>query len=244
VTSYGGRLVDDTVSGVMQGPGHRFGLLLDSGRAVSARRLLLTTGLRDEVPDLAGVRERWGSDLLHCPYCHGHEVRDQPLGVLGGTPGALQHAQIVRQWSHDVVFFAHTTEPTDAEREQLSARAIGLVEGLVDGLVVEDDRLTGVRLRDGRVVPRTAVFVRPELVGRNDFVRGLGGATDDTGWPVADASGRTSVPGLWVAGNAVDPRAQVITAAGQGSAAAIAINNDLVEDDVRDAVTAFRAGLP
>ena len=243
VASYGARLVDDTVSGVLRTSSHRFGLLLDSGRAVTARRLLLTTGLRDVLPDIAGVQERWGRDLLHCPYCHGHEVRDQPLGVLGGTPGAVQHAQIVRQWSEDVVFFAHTTELTDAEREQLTARAIGLVEGPVESLVVVDDRLTGVRLRSGQVVPRTAVFVRPEFVGNNHLVQGLGGATDDAGWPAVDATGRTSVPGLWTAGNAVNPRAQVITAAGEGSAAAIAINNDLTEEDVRDAVEAFRAGV-
>ena len=244
VTSYGARLIHDTVTGVLRAPSGRFALLVDDGPAVAARRLLVTAGLRDVVPDLPGARERWGRDLLHCPCCHGHEVRDQPLGVLGGTPGALQHALLVRQWSRDVVFLAHTTALTDIEREQLTARAIGIVEGPVERLVVDDDRLTGVQLRSGQVVPRTAVFVRPELVGNNDIVRGLGAATDDAGWPVVDASGRTTVPGVWAAGNAVNPRAQVITAAGEGSTAAIAINNDLTDEDVRDAVEAFRAGLP
>lgn len=244
VEAYGGAVISDHVTGVVRAANGLFGLLLDSGHALTARRLLITTGLTDQVPDIPGVTERWGKDLLHCPYCHGHEVRDQALGVLGGTPGAVTHAQLIRQWSNDVVFFAHTTELTEVEREELTARAIGIVEGPVAELTVENDHLTGVRMADDRYVPRDAVFVRPEFVGNNDFVSGLGGQTDRNGWPVVDPTGKTTVDGVWVAGNAANPRAQVITAAGEGSSAAIAINNDLTEEDVRDAVVAFRAGLP
>lgn len=244
VASYGGELVDGTVSRVATTADRRFLLHLDGDGAVLARRLLLTTGLRDRLPDLPGVAERWGKDLLHCPYCHGHEVRDQPLGVLGGTPGSVQHALLMRQWSGDVAFLAHTTQLTEAERTELTARGIDIVEGRVERLAVEADRLTGVVLTDGRFVPRTAVFVRPELVGASDLLRDLGGEYDAAGWPVVDQTGRTTLPGVWVAGNAANPRAQVVTAAGEGSAAAIALNQDLVDDDVRSAVAAFRAGRP
>ncbi|MFJ4691515.1 NAD(P)/FAD-dependent oxidoreductase [Streptomyces sp. NPDC088766] len=244
VAGYGGEFVRGTVSGLTRSPSGTFEVLLEGGGTLLARRVLVTTGLSDRIPDIPGMTERWGRDLLHCPYCHGHEVRDQPLGVLGGTPGAVQHALLIRQWSPDVVFFPHTARLADSDRERLTARAIGIVEGDVAGLVVKDDRLCGVELADGRLVPRTAVFVRPEFVGNSALVRGLGARTDQAGWPLADADGLTSVPGLWVAGNAANPRAQVITAAGEGSAAAIAINNDLTEEDVQDAVEAFRAVLP
>jgi thioredoxin reductase len=205
---------------------------------------LVATGLRDEIVEVAGAADRWGKDVLHCPYCHGYEVQDQPLGVLGGTPGSVQHALLIRQWSHDVVFFAHTTTLTDTEREQLTASAIGIVEGSIERIVVEDDRLMGVELADGRFVARAAVFVRSAFAGNNDFLAGLGAHLDDQGWAVVDGAGRTSVRGVWAAGNAVNPRAQVITAAGEGSAAAISINNDLTDEDIRGAVQAFRAGLP
>ena len=244
VTAYGVELLDDTATGVVRSANGSFGVLLDSGHGVVARRLLITTGLTDRAPDVPGVAERWGRDLLHCPYCHGHEVRGQALGVLGGTPGATQHALLVRQWSRDVVFFAHTTDLTDTDREQLAARAIGIVEGTVERLAVDDDHLVGVVLANGRFVPREAVFVRPDFVGNNDFVAGLGGQTDQAGWPRIDPTGLTTVAGVWVAGNAANPRGQVITAAGEGSAAAIAINNDLTEEDVADAVEALRAGFP
>jgi thioredoxin reductase len=103
-------------------------------------------------------------------------------------------------------------------------------------LAVDADTLRGVELADGRMVARSAVFVRPRFRPNNDLLTGLGCETDGDGWPVIDATGATSVPGVWVAGNAANPRAQVITAAGEGSAAAIAINNDLVDEDVRRAV--------
>ena len=241
VASYGGELVSGRVEAIS--PGSPFDVLLADGRTLRARRLLVATGLRDELPDLPGVRERWGRDLLHCPYCHGHEVRDQPLGVLGGAPDAVLHAQLVRQWSSDVVFFPHTLELPADVREQLVARAIGVVDGTVTRLVVEDDRLTGVELADGQVVRRSAVFVRPRPLPDQRPARqaGLPASTRTAGpWPTPPVARR--VPGVWVAGNAVDPRAQVITAAGEGSAAAIALNADLVEEDVHLAVLDLRAG--
>jgi thioredoxin reductase len=188
------------------------------------------------LPDVPGVRERFGRDVLHCPYCHGYEVRDQPIGVLGGTAEAVEHAQLVRQWSSDVVLFAHTDVLTADQRDQLAARSIDVVDGEVAELLLANDRLTGVQLRDGRVIQRTAVFIRPRFVANDEVLVALGVATDERGWAVADALGRTTVEGVWVAGNAANPRAQVITAAGEGSAAAIAINADLVDEDVARAV--------
>lgn len=241
VSRYGVTLVDGFVADARATCG-RFELVLADHRIIRARRVLVTTGLRDELPDLPGIRERWGRDLLHCPYCHGYEVRDQPLGVLGGTAGSVEHALLVRQWSDDVVYFADTGWLSPTEREQLEARDIEVVEGKVRGLVVSEDRLTGVSLADGRVVPRSAVFVRPVLVPRSSLLAGLGCALDDEGWVVTEAAGRATASGVWAAGNAVNPRAQVITAAGEGSAAAIAINADLVAEDVRIAVES-RPGL-
>src|SRR4051812_22829649 len=211
------------------------------GVPLSARRVLVTTGLRDEVPDAPGARERWGRDLLHCPYCHGFEVRDQPLGVLGGTPNSVEHALLVRQWSGDVIYFPHTDVLTEVDGERLAARGIDVVAGAVAQLVIRDDRLFGVELDDGAVVRRTAVFVRPQMVPSSDLLAALGADAGDHGWATVDSTGRTSVPGVYAAGNAVNPRAQVITAAGEGSSAAIAINAELVDEDVAAAVLTARA---
>jgi thioredoxin reductase len=157
--------------------------------------------------------------------------------VLGTLPGSVQHAQLVRQWSDDVAFFVHTYDLTGAEETELEARGVRIVRGEIGRLVVEDDRLTGVELTDGLIIPRTAVFIRPGNVPHADgLLTGLGCEVDGAGFASVDATGRTTTFGVWAAGNVVDPRAQVITAAGAGSAAAIAVNADLVQEDVERAV--------
>jgi thioredoxin reductase len=236
VRAYGGLLYHGTVSGVVDNGAAGFDVELADGHAVSARRLLVATGLRDELPDIPGLRERWARDVLHCPYCHGYEVRDRKLGVLGGSPAAVRYAQIVRQWSEDVVYFTPRETLLPSERIQLAARGIAIAEGNAQRILVERDRLTGVELHGGRTVACEALFVPPRFVPQNDLLVGLGCDLDPVGWPTTDDTGLTSVPGVWVAGNISNPRAQVITAAGEGSAAAIAINADLVEEDVRAAV--------
>jgi thioredoxin reductase len=232
-TGYGVELVQDNVVGVRRG----FSVELSRGSRLSARRILVATGSRDHLPDIPGVRERWGRDLLHCPYCHGWEVRGQPIGVLGTNPASVAHALLVRQWSDDVIFFAGEVEPTANELRQLRARGVQIVSGRVASLVVEADRLSGVELSDGSVIPRSAVFVRPVNAPHADgLLTELGCNVDDAGFVIVDGSGQTSTVGVWAAGNVVDPRFQVITSAGGGSAAAIAINADLVREDVERAV--------
>lgn len=239
VAAYGVELLDGRVRGVDPG----FSVRLAGGRLLSARRILLATGVDDELPDIPGVRERWGRDLLHCPYCHGWEVRDQPVAVLGTHPGSVEHALLVRQWSDDIVFFVHNYELDPAQRVQLEARQIRAVDGEVVRLVIDADRLRGVELADGRTIARSAVFIRLRNEPHSDgLLFGLGCELDQLGFPKVDPTGRTTAFGVWAAGNVVDPRAQVITSAGAGSAAAIAINADLVREDAEDA-NAVNRGL-
>nr|WP_242454485.1 NAD(P)/FAD-dependent oxidoreductase [Bailinhaonella thermotolerans] len=236
VAGYGVSVIDGRVDHIEPG----FAVHLAGGPVLRARRVMVATGLRDELPDLPGVRERWGKDLLHCPYCHGYEVRDRPLGVLGTGPMSVHHALLLTLWTDDVVLFTHTLKPADEDRERLAARGVRLVEGTVKGLITGDDRLRGVELADGTAVPRDAVFVFPRMVPQSRLFTDLGAEADEDGWVVADPAGRTTVPGLWAIGNVADRRAQVITAAGQASAAAIALNHDLLEEDVARAVEAAR----
>ncbi len=244
VRSYGGEFIDGTVNELVPDGRNGFWVLLAAGQRISARRLLVTTGLRDELPDIPGLQERWAIDVLHCPYCHGYEVRDRPLGVIGGTAGAVRYAQIVRQWTHDLVYFTPPGLLTATERNQLLARAIVVVEGTIDQLVIDDtDHLRGVQMHDGCVIPRDALFVPPRFVPNSTLLIDFAAEVDADGWVTTDPTGRTSIPGIWAAGNVIDPRAQVITAAGAGSAAAIALNADLVEQDVRNAVRDLTHGL-
>ncbi|MBD0669663.1 NAD(P)/FAD-dependent oxidoreductase [Streptomyces sp. CBMA156] len=221
--------------------GPRFVVHLAGGPVLHARRIVVATGLRDGLPELPGLAERWGRDVLHCPYCHAWEVRDRPLGVLGTGPGAVNQALLLRQWSADVVLLAHTLALTDAERERLAARDVRVVEGRIVRLVSDDGRLRGVELANGQVVLREAVFVFPQPVPRDALLFGLDCDRDDNGWVTTDRTGRTSLPGVWAAGNVADPRAQVVTAAGAGAAAAFALDHDLVAEEIDRAVAGYRA---
>jgi thioredoxin reductase len=230
VCRYGVELIFDTVVDATAD----YTLQLASGRMVQARHVLLATGAADALPEeIEGVRDRWGRDFLHCPYCHGWEVRDRPVGVLATGPVSVEHAHLLRGWTDDVVLFTHTATLTAPERATLQARGIAVVDGTVERLVVEDDRLHAVQLADGRAVARDALFIRPALGPNLDNPAFLLGCEQrDDGLVYTSPDGRTSVPGVWAAGNATNPRAQVITAAGEGSAVAIAINTALVRADI------------
>ncbi|MBQ7805270.1 NAD(P)/FAD-dependent oxidoreductase [Rhodococcus qingshengii] len=238
VLEYGSEMTTGTAIRIEHTDDGGFLVQTDATASLEARTVLVATGLCDELPNIAGLQDRWGVDVLHCPYCHGYEVRDSPIGVLGGgnRPFTIHQASLVRQWSEDVVFFPNRIELTGAERERLIARGIRIVEGDVAGVSVGDGRLDGVELASGQVIPRSVVFVGPRFVPRGDLLTDLGCEADENGWVVTDPAGSTSVPGAWAAGNVSDSPAQLITAAAAGSKAAIALNHYLLEQDIVRAV--------
>ncbi|QNE74748.1 FAD-binding protein [Streptomyces finlayi] len=247
---YGAEIAEGTVVSAGKLPDEEgFLVVREDGAAVAARRLLVTTGLVDELPPVPGLAERWGREVLHCPYCHGWEVAGRPIGIIAVSPMAVHQALMWRQWSEDITLFRHTgPEPDDAEYEQLAARGIAVVDGEVAGLQVDGDRLTGVRLAGGRVIAREAVVVQPRFTARSEVLRSLGlvAAEQEMAGHVvgtyiaADPTGATEVPGVWVAGNVASLTEQVIGAANAGLKAAAAINADLTADDTRSAVAAYR----
>ncbi|MFD5204479.1 NAD(P)/FAD-dependent oxidoreductase [Streptomyces sp. NPDC058375] len=249
---YGAEIVEGRVASAEKLPGageQGFRVVTEDGRSVEARRLLVTTGLVDELPPVPGLAERWGREVLHCPYCHGHEVADRPIGVLATGPLAVHQALMWRQWSDDVTLFLHTgPEPAEEEYEQLAARGIALVDGEVAGLEVADDRFTGVRLASGRVVPREALVVQARFTARSAVLESLGlkpvaqemGGVVIGSYVPTDPTGATEVPGVWAAGNVTRLTEQVIGAAAAGLMAASAVNGDLITEDTRLAVAARR----
>jgi thioredoxin reductase len=245
IARYGVELVRDRAVDVSSEDGD-FAVVLASGRTVRARRLVIATGLRDELPRVPGLAERFGRDVLHCPYCHGWEVRDQAFGVLATTPTGVHQALMVSQWSKDVTFFLHTVaedELSDDDLRRLAAAGVKVVPGEVAEVVAADDRLTGVRLADGRVHEREVLFVAPRAVPRTDLLRRLGAGLRETpfgAYPVVDETGLTTVPGVWSAGNAMGFAEQVINAAAGGYRTGATINGELLMADLDAAVAAVR----
>lgn len=256
VRSYGGKVAHGTVADVRRvdsesdGAGLGFEVVLSDGRTIGARRVLVATGLVDDLPDLPGLREQWGSGVIHCPYCHGWEMQDQPLGILAAGPMAVHHALLFRQWTDDIVLFTRDlVQVTPEQVEQLTARGTRIVEGEVAGLELDGDRVVGVRMADGTVVPRSVVAIGAPMIARLDFLAGLGllPVQHSTGMGehlAADPFGRTVVPGVWAAGNVTDLSAQVGAAAAAAAFAAAQMNMELVLEDTDRAVREARAAVP
>jgi thioredoxin reductase/SAM-dependent methyltransferase len=247
VTAYGGHILHGAVDTL-----ERDGVLFRTriqGRTVTARRVLVATGARDELPDIAGLAERWGIDVLHCPYCHGWEVRDQHIGVLATGPLAVHQAQMFRQLSTQVTLLAHTGPPlTPEQQEQLAALGIPVATGVVTQVDSAAGGLTGVGFADGSRVTLDALVVAPVCRARAGLLAPLGLQPGEVrldghllGTQVeSDPTGSTTVPGVWVAGNVTNIQAQVITSAAAGLAAAAAINIDLITADTARAVQTDR----
>ncbi|MBX9244221.1 NAD(P)/FAD-dependent oxidoreductase [Actinotalea ferrariae] len=221
---------------------------LDDGTRVRARRVVLATGLRDELPEVPGIADRWGRDVLHCPYCDGWETRDRRVGVLAGRADEVGKALSMTRWTSDVVLLLHGMErdeihPTD--RARLDALGVRVVDGPVVGVEVVDDALAAVRTAEQRV-ELEALLVQPRLVASDALVTAVGARVEVGPFGhvlVTDPEGRTSVPHVWAAGNVSDPMSQVVMAAAAGYRTALAVDHDLIEEDVDDAV-ARRAGSP
>ncbi|GAA2769974.1 NAD(P)/FAD-dependent oxidoreductase [Streptomyces showdoensis] len=232
IAAYGVERTEGQVTAAVPDGDGGFALALADGRRLRARRLIVTTGLVDELPELEGLAARWGRDVIHCPYCHGWEVRDRAFGVLAHPELPAHQALMVSQWSADVTLFLHTAAaPSGQDAARLAAAGVTVVTGEVAGLVVEEDRLTGVRMADGRTVAREVLFVGPRPVPRDGLLAALGAPTRQTpfgDFTAVDETGRTGVPGVWAAGNAIGAHEQVVNAASGGYRAGAAVNADLL----------------
>ncbi|MFI9485703.1 NAD(P)/FAD-dependent oxidoreductase [Promicromonospora sp. NPDC052451] len=220
----------------------RFTVDLADGDTLHARRLLVATGLRDVLPDVPGLARHWGHGVVHCPYCHGWEVRDEPIGIIAAGPASVHQALLFRQLTDDLVYFERGTGLDDDARARLVARGIRVVEPAVEEVVADDaGGIAGVRLADGQVVARRVLAVATTMLPRTEGLEGLGLPVQDLpngmgSHVVTGPAGTTEVPGVWVAGNVGDPSAQVGASAAAGAMAGAHINADLVTADTEAAL--------
>lgn len=209
-----------------------FEVTLASGHVARARRLVLATGIVDELPDMPGLRERWGVTVLHCPYCHGFEVADGRLGVLAMAAPNIHQALLLPDWSAHVTLFTDGTFAPDAEqRAALEARGVAIEPRPVEAIVGDLPALAGVRLRDGAVVALDALFTASRTRMASPLAEQLGCAFDDGPFgPVirTDERRETTVPGVYAAGDAARVPHNVTWASADGVTAGIAAHQSLV----------------
>ncbi|GKT20758.1 NAD(P)/FAD-dependent oxidoreductase [Acidovorax sp. SUPP3334] len=208
-----------------------FAVELDSGETLLAQKLLLATGLRDELPAIPGLSERWGATVLHCPYCHGYEVGGAPAGTLYAAPTSVHHAMLVGDWGPMTLFLNGHEAPEPQALAQRAARGIAVEPARVLGLEGDAPALSGVRLDDGRCVPIKALFVPPRTHMASPLAEQLGCAFDEgMSGPMirVDATQQTTVPGVFAAGDAAMPGHNAALAAANGVMAGVCLHKALV----------------
>ncbi len=249
-TRFGGTLVRASVIDARRASDGTFELRLDDNRALRARSVLVATGLTDELPAIPGLSERWASEVHHCPHCHGYEVRGRAIAVIGSTMAAVSThlAALMRRYSSSVTFCVNGAEVDTAQRQRLTAYGVRLIDARVTRVATSAGTAGGdpvaIELDNGETVACEAVFVAPRPVPHDTILTTLGAGRDPVSGLVAvDSHGATNVPGVWAAGNVVNPRAQVVAAAGAGSTAAINMTGWLLERELSAAVPADGRGV-
>ncbi|WP_018898345.1 NAD(P)/FAD-dependent oxidoreductase [Rhizobium sp. 2MFCol3.1] len=214
--------------------GDLFALTLADGTTQRAARIVLATGVRDELPDIEGLQQRWGKTVIHCPYCHGYEVADRPLGVLAGNPMSVHQAQMIPDWGPTTYFTQGQWEPDPEQAALLDARGVVIVRSPVVELLGEGTDLEAVRLEDGRVLPLGGLFVAPKTHLTSPLAEQLGCALEagPTGPFIrVDNFQQTTVKGVYAAGDAAVAMANATMASAAGVMAGVAAHRSLIMPD-------------
>lgn len=246
--SYGAKIVDALVADVSGTLDAGFVLRLDNGTTQRAGQVLVATGVSDDLPAIPGLAVRWGRDVVHCPYCHGWEIRDQRIGLIATGPRSAMQAMLFHQWSDQLVFFTNDIEIPTEQLDKVRALNVTIVSGAVHGIDVTEDQLTGARLHDGTRVDLNALAVPTQTQARLDGLSDLALDTTENAMGVSlavDEAGRTSAPGVWAAGNVMGAWMQVSEAAANGARVAMTMNTELAlaRADRAVATTSTTGGL-
>ncbi|GAA1818656.1 NAD(P)/FAD-dependent oxidoreductase [Nesterenkonia flava] len=240
---YGAKFVSARVTEVAEATSENLRsmrITLEDDRAVFARTVIAATGLTDRLPEIPGLAERWGTSVLHCPYCHGWEVRGQRLGVLSNGPMSAHVGQLLRQWSDDLTFFSANAGELDEEvLHRLAARGVQVEPTPVTEVRGAGSSISDVLLADGRAVELDAIFAVATMTPNDSYLNGLNLERSETpmgSFLAVDPMFRTSHSQVWAAGNVANPGANVPLSISSGNFAGAAANAAMVEEDFDAAV--------
>lgn len=223
VTFAAGEAVDARV-------GRDFAVILANGETLNADRLVLAYGISDVLPDLPGLGQRWGKSVLHCPYCHGYEFAERPLGVLAVSLLSAHQALLIAEWGPTTLYLNGTEMPDEPTCVQLAERGVEIEPAPLAGLLGEGDTLSGVRLMDGRTTAINALYLVPRSRLNSPLAERLGCALDEGPFgPVirTDGAKLTTVAGVYAAGDVARAPHSVSWAAADGVTAGISVHQSL-----------------
>lgn len=203
----------------------------EAGESFTSRTVVLATGLKDELPPLAGIEAFWGKSVFHCPYCDGWEVRDQPIVVHGSGDIGFRRTIMLRQWTNQLTWCTDGAAISDEQRDRLVRHGINVIQTKISRLEGTDEQIGRIVFEDGSDFTLKAMFVAPKTSHPMPFAQQLGCTVSDNGVIEVDLLGRTSVPGVYAAGDLATPLRSVAASVAQGAAAGAGLNFDLIDQD-------------
>jgi thioredoxin reductase len=209
-----------------------FRISLEDGSDLMSRKVLLAIGLKDTLPSLPNIEQFWGKTVFHCPYCDGWEMREQPIAIIADGAAGLHLAKLLRVLTSDLVLCTNgNTELAEEERASLLRHDVKIIEAPIARLEGQGETLEAIVFSDGQTLARRGIFVRPKSLHQADFAAQLGCQMTGDNLIQVDEMGRTSIAGVYAAGDIASKMRQILMASMQGASAAIGINSDLIAED-------------
>ncbi|MBO9595676.1 MAG: NAD(P)/FAD-dependent oxidoreductase [Niabella sp.] len=212
--------------------GHHFTVTTQSGHRFQSRKLIFATGIKDLLPAIKGFAECWGKSVIHCPYCHGYEYRNEKTGILANGSVALHLATLVHNLTGNLTLFTNGASFFTAEEQQrLQQRDIAIVQTEIRELQQSNGQLQQVVLTDGAAIPLKALYARVPFEQQTSLPAALGCSFTEQGHILVDSMQKTLVPGVFACGDAVSPMRSVASAVAGGNLAGAMANHELSQED-------------
>ena len=209
-----------------------FELETESGEKFNAKKLIIATGMKDVMPDIPGFNECWGVSVLHCPYCHGYEVKNETTGILANGEAAFEFSKMILNWTKDLTLFTNgKSELSTDQTQQLNQYHVNINEDEFEKIEHENGYIQKIRFKNGKEIPLKALYAKIPLTQNFDVSADLGCQLTDHGFIEIDAHQKTSVPGVYACGDNATMMRSVANAVAQGNFAGAMVNKELVDEE-------------
>lgn len=211
---------------------HGFELQTETGELYTAKKIIFATGIRDIMPEIPGFAECWGISILHCPYCHGYEVRHQKTGILANGDVGFEFSSLIANWTDDLTLYTNgKTTLTSVQEAKLTKHRIHMVEEGIERLDHQNGHIRNIIFKTGKKEPVTALYARLPFVQHTSIPHSLGCEVTEEGYIKIDAAQRTTLEGVFACGDNTSRMRTVANAVSMGTAAGLMVNKELIEEE-------------
>ena len=204
----------------------------EAGETFTSRKLIFATGIKDIMPQIPGFAESWGISVLHCPYCHGYEVRHQKTGIIANGDIGFEIAALISNWTNDLTLYTNgKVNLSDQQKAKLEKHMVGIVETEIDRLHKTHGYISHIVFKDGTTAPVKAIYARLPFVQHSSVPQALGCELTQDGYIKIDPAHKTSVQGVYACGDNTTKMRTVANAVSMGTTTGLMVNKELIEED-------------